>query len=402
MQMNKLPDIETLKRVQQEKYFKFLCDWKKSHEDEYLSYRNNLEALSSEDTAIYEKLFDMAISCLPTYFLSLCHLLFGIEQGDEEIPDEEKEFVDDIIEELFDFEGYLKVDIKDGKPDIDFVLQREESNNSSVYFLHIKGKDEWWSSIPTQYRLIALAMFRGITEEELKSRARRIIIAACVYSPIVIENLCELAEQEQDPTLLSCMYYISFEHGFRNISKNLGGFMATGGISVIVPALVGAMTKTSVTRGFDKKTDWKKDSKNYDSTELRHEVMNALEDSVGKHGRPRLEQEVYNIDEWLVGEKLVLKKTIMEMLEEMEHDYELAYLWIALLRSNHLKKDTKFSKFFRVICGFANHEYQYDRAQRMATLIEHGKGTFESSKKPSIQRGRRWVNNWTNRLTAIS
>lgn len=78
-------------------------------------------------------------------------------------------------------------------------------------------------------------------------------------------------------------------------------------------------------------------------------------------------------------------------LNDMEREYETAYIKAALIRSHHLEPHTSFSLFLRAICTFSGREYKYDPAQRVDTVIYHDEKEFMTSKNSKWQRGRRIV-----------
>ena len=82
---------------------------------------------------------------------------------------------------------------------------------------------------------------------------------------------------------------------------------------------------------------------------------------------------------------------ILTSLNDMEHEYETAYIKAALIRSHHLEPHTSFSVFLRAISAFSGREYKYDPAQRVDTVIYHDEKKFMTSKSSKWQRGRRIV-----------
>ena len=86
-----------------------------------------------------------------------------------------------------------------------------------------------------------------------------------------------------------------------------------------------------------------------------------------------------------------LKEAILTALNDMEHEYETAYIKAALIRSHHLEPHISFSVFLRAICNFSRREYKYDPAQRVDTVIYHDEKEFMTSKSSKWQRGRRIV-----------
>lgn len=128
-------------------------------------------------------------------------------------------------------------------------------------------------------------------------------------------------------------------------------------------------------------------------------MKNTLGNTKGKHGRRSFQQEEQSIDDILIADdKQALKKSILAALNDMEHEYETAYIKTALIRSHHLDPHISFSLFIRAICTFSGREYKYDPAQRVDTVIYHDEKEFMASKNSKWQRGRRIVSYLTKCL----
>ena len=107
---------------------------------------------------------------------------------------------------------------------------------------------------------------------------------------------------------------------------------------------------------------------------------------------PYAEKFTKSIDDILIADdKQALKAAILMALNDMEHEYETAYIKAALIRSHHLEPHISFSLFIRAICTFSGREYKYDPAQRVDTVIYHDEKEFMTSKSSKWQRGRRIV-----------
>ena len=150
--------------------------------------------------------------------------------------------------------------------------------------------------------------------------------------------------------------------------------------------------ETSVTNALDKKAEWTKQIKDVEDAELKQAMKNTLRDTKGKHGRRTFQQEEQSIDDILIADdKQALKEAILMALNDMEHEYETAYIKAALIRSHHLAPHASFSVFLRAISDFMGREYKYDPAQRVDSFIYHNEKEFMTSKSSKWQRGRRIV-----------
>ena len=196
------------------------------------------------------------------------------------------------------------------------------------------------------------------------------------------------------------LYYICYDHGLPKsamaLSKVSLGAKQISYIRESVKSVVEKLVETSVENGLDKKVEWTTLAKNIEDAELKQNMKNALANTKGKHGRRTILQEELTLDDLLIADdKHVLKEAIHTALDDMEHEYETAYIKAALIRSHHLDSDTPFSVFLRAINAFSGKEYKYDPAQRVDSFIVYEKKQFQTSKSSKWQRGRRIVEHLT-------
>ena len=199
-----------------------------------------------------------------------------------------------------------------------------------------------------------------------------------------------------NPLLMCTLYYVCFDHGLPRsamaLSKVSLGAKQISYIRESVKAIVEKLMETSVTNALDKKAEWTKQIKDVEDAELKQAMKNTLRDTKGKHGRRTFRQEEQSIDDILIADdKQALKEAILMALNDMEHEYETAYIKAALIRSHHLEPHTSFSSFLRAICTFSGRKYKYDSAQRVDTVIYHDEKEFMTSKSSKWQHGRRIV-----------
>ena len=162
-------------------------------------------------------------------------------------------------------------------------------------------------------------------------------------------------------------------------------------------AVVEKLVETSVANALDKKEEWTKQIKELEDAGIKQVAKNTLANTKGKHGRRTFQQEEKSIDDiHIADDKQALKEAILMALNDMEHEYETAYIKAALIRSLHLEPHISFSLFIRVICTFSGRKYKYDPAQRVDTFIYHEEKEFMTSKSSKWQRGRRIVSYLTS------
>ena len=76
------------------------------------------------------------------------------------------------------------------------------------------------------------------------------------------------------------LYYVCYDHGLPKsamaLSKVSLGTKQTSYIRESVKAIVESLVETSITKGFDKKAEWTKQTKDVVDTELRQTIKAAL------------------------------------------------------------------------------------------------------------------------------
>lgn len=122
----------------------------------------------------------------------------------------------------------------------------------------------------------------------------------------------------------------------------------------------------------------------------------------GKHGRRTFQQEEQSIDDILIADdKQALKEAILMALNDMEHEYETAYIKAALIRSHHLAPHASFSVFFEPLATSREGSINV-LAQRVDfRFIYHNRKSFRTSKSSKWQRGRRIVSYLTDIFDTI-
>lgn len=164
-----------------------------------------------------------------------------------------------------------------------------------------------------------------------------------------------------------------------------------------VKSVVDKLVATSVENALDKKAEWTTRVNDIEDAELKQILKNTLSNTKGKPGRRTILQEELTLDDILIADdKQALKEAIRTALNEMEYEYETAYIKAALIRSSHLAPHIFFSVFLRAICTFSGREYKYDPAQRVDTVIYREEKKFLTSKSSKWQRGRRIVSYLTD------
>ena len=227
---------------------------------------------------------------------------------------------------------------------------------------------------------------KGHSADELATLSKRIMLSAIQALSEMFVKLRGQIHAGSNPLLMCTLYYLYYDHGMPRsamaLSKVSLGAKQISYIRESVKAVVEKLMETSVTNALDKKAEWTKRIKDVEDAELKQAMKDTLNNTKGKHGRRTFQQEEQSIDDILIADdKQALKEAILMALNDMEREYETAYIKAALIRSHHLKPHISFFLFIRAICTFSGREYKYNPAQRVDTVIYHDEKKFMTSKR---------------------
>ena len=380
--------------------------WKQEHQEDYSRFSLDMMKMMRNDFSQIERIFKMAAKYVPTFVLIECRKLF-VSNTDTVLSDEEKTAVAiRVVDEMMAFTGYLRLGFYSevigrdkNETNEDLILIREyglvdkdmsEEDDDHLYIPYVSAK-EFWDSLPSLVQMAVFNFSKGHTAEELG-----IMLSAIHALPEMYFRLREEIFEERNTLLMCTLYYICFDHGLPKSATALSKVSLNDKqLSIVrecVKTIVVNLVETSVTQGLDKKAEWTKQSKEIEDIEFRQTIKNALDNTKGKHGRRTILQEELSIDDILIAEnKTALKETILVALNNMEHEYETAYIKAALLRTNHLDSKTSFATFLRAVNHFSGREYKYDPAQRVDSFITINHKKFAVSSSSKWQRARRVI-----------
>ena len=341
------------------------------------------------DFSCLERIFKMAVDFVPTHVLIECRKLLA-PNSEEVLSDDERTIAASrVVDELMGLKGYLRFGVytetvgEKDTPDSswqflirEFSLSDEDQSDADgehIYVPYVTAQ-EFWETLPSFIQMAVFTFGKGHTADELATLSKRIMLSAIQALPEIFVKLRDQIHAGSNPLLMCTLYYVCFDHGLPRsamaLSKVSLGAKQISYIRESVKAVVVKLMETSVTNALDKKAEWTKQNKGVEDAELKQIMKNALDNTKGKHGRRTILQEEQSIDDILIADdKQALKEAILTALNDMEHEYETAYIKAALIRSHHLDPHISFAVFLRAICTFSGREYKYDPAQRVDTII---------------------------------
>ena len=414
-------DIKEFKKNAMRDALDKVHSWKQEHQDDYSRFSLDMMKMMRNDFSQLERIFKMAAKYVPTSVLIECQKLLT-PNTDTILSDDEKTAVAvRIVDEMMEFTGYLRLglyseviggDKDETNEDLFFIREfclvdkdMSEEDAEHLYIPNVSAK-EFWDSLPPLVQMAVFNFSKGHTAEELATISKRIMLSAIHALPEMFFRLRDEIFEERNTLLMCTLYYICFDHGLPKSATALSKVSLNDKqLSIVresVKTIIVNLVETSVTQGLDKKAEWTKQSKEIEDIEFRQTIKNALANTKGKHGRRTIQQEELSIDDILIAEdKSALKGAILSALNDMEHEYETAYIKAALLRTNHLAPNVSFATFLRAVNHFSGREYKYDPAQRVDSFITINHKEFFVSSSSKWQRARRIVSGLVERFEKI-
>lgn len=366
--------------------------WKQEHPEEYSRFSLDMMKVERNDFSSLERIFKMAVGLVPTYVLIECRKMLALD-SEEILSADERAAASRVVDELMGLKGYLRFGVytetvgdKDAPDQAEQFLIREFSlsekdqseEDDEHFYVPSVTTQEFWESLPSFVQMAVFTFGKGHSADELATLSKRIMLSALHALPEIFIKLRDQIHDGSNSLLMCTLYYICYDHGMPRsamaLSKVSLGAKQISYIRESVKAIVEKLMETSVTNALDKKVEWTKQIEDVEDTELKQAMKNTLRDTKGKHGRRTFQQEEQSIGDILIADdKETLKTAILTALDDMEHEYETAYIKAALIRSHHLDPHVSFSLFLRAICTFSGREYKYDPAQRVDSVIYHDK-----------------------------
>ncbi len=395
--------------------------WKQEHPEEYSRFSVEMMKVERNDFSCLERIFKMAAGFVPTSVLIECRKLLAPDSEEILSDDERTIAASRVVDELMGLKGYLRFGVytetvgeKETPDQSEQFLIREfslsdedlsEEDDEHIYVPYVTAQ-EFWESLPSFVQMAVFTFGKGHSADELAALSKRIMLSAIHALPEMFVKLRDQIHAGSNPLLMCTLYFVCIDHGLPRsamaLSKVSLGAKQISYIRESVKAVVEKLMETSVTNALDKKAEWTKQIKDVEDAELKQAMKNTLRDTKGKHGRRTFQQEEQSIDDILIADdKQALKEAILMALNDMEHEYETAYIKAALIRSHHLAPHASFSVFLRAISDFTGREYKYDPAQRVDSFIYHNEKEFQTSKSSKWQRGRRIVSYLTDIFDTI-
>ena len=324
-----------------------ICSWKAEHENVYKEFKNKMDSISAGDLSALDTMFGLAYDCLP------------------DKPTGKK------VTSLPDF----------------------------------GSADGIWQNLP-QYTKSYIAETSKNDGKATKEDCLSLIEEAADYMntcmsfvPSFVSNLKAKAMDEENDAIRCMYYYMMFDGGSTKMIETLNSIMDEEILDqedlTMIHGAVGFMVPSSINLGVETKESWEKVA-NLCAPEIWKGISYELSRSEGNRGR---KVEVKCIDSLLMRNKSALKEKIFLFIEENPGSICLAYLLIALIRADAIKKNVSYTTFHRAIEQLTGRKIGIDCPQKRYGELKDYR--FSGPQKGSWAKAKQIIHLWTDIFAAV-
>ena len=324
-----------------------ICSWKAEHENVYKKFKNKMDNISAGDLSALDAMFGLASDCMS-----------------------------------------------------------DKPTGKKVSSLPGFGSaDEIWHILP-QYAKSYIAEASKDDDKATKDDCLSLIEEATDYMntcmsfvPSFVSNLKAKAMDEENDVIRCMYYYMMFDGGSTKMIETLNTILNDDILDqedmAMIHGAVDFMVPSSIDLGVETKESWEKVA-NLCAPEIWKDVSYELSKSEGNRGR---KVEVKCIDSLLTGNKSALKEKILLFTEENPGPICLAYLLIALIRADAIKKNVGYTTFHRAIEQFTRRKIGIDCPQKRYGELKDYR--FSGPQKGSWAKAKEIIFRWTDILEAV-
>lgn len=329
--------------------------WKVNHEKEYARFKARVMRSLHGDYTEYYKIFKLALQCIPPLAMEGIRAFFD----ETHVTNSCNPKLDEVIVALVSINGYKKFDKKklnafcewmlsDSEEDIEnnleglnFEIVENKDDDDNYLYQKMTSAIDFWYSLPWDM-ISTIRNFTPDMKEEQRAILTRTLYYKVLFSlPEMIENVEALTKE--NGYIHSVLYFLIYDHGFktsyRTIVHSLTNCNNIGSFRLIVSKAISLLARTSISKGYETKGEWKKDVKQLRETDMCIELQGTIDNTHGVAGRPRTASNIIELTDMLIGNIPSLLSLIKEYRKEYSRPVDLAYLFIILHRSDRINQD---------------------------------------------------------------
>lgn len=324
-----------------------ICSWKAEHEDVYTDFKNKMNNISTGDLSALEEMFSLASDCLSDKAAGMTTSSlpgYGTAEGIwQNLPQYAKSYIAETSQ-------------KDGKATKENCL--------------------------------------SLIEE-----AADYMNTCMSFVPSFVSNLKAKAMDEENDVIRCMYYYMVFDGGSTKMIETLNSIMNEEILDqedmAMIHGAVDFMVPSSINLDIETKESWGKVANSCDP-EIWKDISYELSKSDGNRGR---KADVKCIDSLLAGNKSALKEKIFLFIEENPGPICLAYLLIALIRADAIKKSVCYTTFHRAIEQLTGRKIGIDCPQKRYGELKDFR--FSGPQKGSWAKAKHIIFRWTDIFEAV-
>ena len=324
-----------------------ICSWKAEHENVYKEFKNKMDSISAGDLSALDAMFSLASDCLSDKPMGkIASSLPGFGSAGE---------IWQILPQ------YAK----------SYIVETSKQDGKAT-------KDDCLSLI---------------------GEAADYMNTCMSFVPSFVSNLKAKAMDEENDVIRCMYYYMMFDGGSTKMIETLNSIMDEEILDqedlTMIHGAVGFMVPSSINLGVETKESWEKVA-NLCAPEIWKDISYELSRSEGNRGR---KVEVKCIDSLLMGNKSALKEKIFLFIEENPGPICLAYLLIALIRADAIKKNVCYTTFHRAIEQLTGRKIGIDCPQKRYGELKDYR--FSGPQKGCWAKAKQIIYLWTDIFAAV-
>ena len=350
-----------------------------------------------------KKLCDLMWRCLPqecrdTTVFVIRYILGEVDESDmaNEVDDTS---YDQIIDECMNHGKTIAV-CYDG----DIFVTESTERSIDGFYLSMSDYERLKNNVPPMLKHSMMESMAAMVGEEeglddfwaaMDQTGKSLYLLFGISVPEMLDNLQTVILEEKNQIAIFAYNYILNDRGMQKIAKLLPSILLTGAAGYpgleMFKSMIQNFVQTSTAAGINDKSSWKEVMDETDNDELWKEIACALryaEDNKGPN------KKIVPLEDMLVndtqGEILM---AIGQFVEENTEAISLAYLLIALEKTNCIRKHYPFSTFVRAINERFNKTFAYQKAQRRYSEITEFPDMLDE-KKEAMQKAKKLIEEW--------
>lgn len=293
---------------------------------------------------------------------------------------------DSMVDECLEGNVIIRVSLLTG--DIESLdASKPVSKHDDDFFISLEMLDNLIDKAPKQAQVYMNTLVNdmlenydgndGISREKVAQLCRRIIIlfyqtwlTYCILSaPVFLHNIQEKGLEQKDSMPYCICYFIAMDHGLMRMVSKTAGVLSSPKTDLETLTVRDLLTKTaihsSISNGYDSKTDWKEQAKKEDEelSDLIYSTLRHIKNAGGKIVDYR------SLDELLIKSGNDMEKLICEYMTENTEVVNMGCLFYILQHLGYLRECT-FKTFCNAVWSFwKKHPKDITKAQHRYNMI---------------------------------